>query len=214
MHLQLSSINKPKIGSCPHGLPAGACPICSGMGGGGGASAKKADSHVGEMSWDECYAVWQQMLREKASQQKNRDFQAQIQTANFGVTTRPDLFQQKMSNLIEKLSSFSQKDSALSQNLPKIIAKPLAILAKVAVPILNVVKNVVVTAQKAMNFIQQKFADISDKLSAIFGEIKNSKEKKISDRFKDATKKFKTLFGIFTVQDVKNEKEIIENDHK
>ena len=26
-----SHINSTKIGSCPHGLPMGACPICSGI---------------------------------------------------------------------------------------------------------------------------------------------------------------------------------------
>ena len=32
-----------RIGTCPHGLPMGACPICNGMGGGGG-SVKKIPS--------------------------------------------------------------------------------------------------------------------------------------------------------------------------
>lgn len=32
-----------RIGTCPHGLPMGACPICNGMGGGGG-SVKKTPS--------------------------------------------------------------------------------------------------------------------------------------------------------------------------
>ena len=27
-----------RTGTCPHGLPPGACPICNGMGGGGGSS--------------------------------------------------------------------------------------------------------------------------------------------------------------------------------
>ena len=31
--------NNSRIGTCPHGLPMGACPICNGMGGGG--SVKK-----------------------------------------------------------------------------------------------------------------------------------------------------------------------------
>ena len=28
--------NSARVGTCPHGLPLGACPICNGMGGGGG----------------------------------------------------------------------------------------------------------------------------------------------------------------------------------
>lgn len=54
MKLPLSPINKSKIGTCPHGLPQGACPICSGMGGGGGAR-KVETKGAGEMTWDcEC----------------------------------------------------------------------------------------------------------------------------------------------------------------
>ena len=48
------------VQTCPHGLPAGACPVCSGMGGGG--SAKKADpAPKNEMSYAECYAIWMRM---------------------------------------------------------------------------------------------------------------------------------------------------------
>ena len=55
-----NNVNTKPPGTCPHGLPVGACPICSGMGGGG---AKKADSTAkpGEMSWNECYAIGQMM---------------------------------------------------------------------------------------------------------------------------------------------------------
>ena len=47
--------NSTRTGSCPHGLPLGACPICSG---GGGGTMRKADfsAKPGEMSWNECAA--------------------------------------------------------------------------------------------------------------------------------------------------------------
>ena len=46
-------------GKCPHGLPPGACPICSGMGGGGGIRRDKDKPRVaGEMSYNECMAAW------------------------------------------------------------------------------------------------------------------------------------------------------------
>ena len=35
MTASLSRASHNKIGTCPHGLPMGACPICNGMGGGG-----------------------------------------------------------------------------------------------------------------------------------------------------------------------------------
>ena len=48
--------NNSRVGTCPHGLPLGACPICNGMGSGG---AKKADfsAKPGEMSWSQCAAI-------------------------------------------------------------------------------------------------------------------------------------------------------------
>ena len=51
----VQATNNSRIGTCPHGLPLGACPICNGMGGG----AKKADfsAKPGEMSWNECAAI-------------------------------------------------------------------------------------------------------------------------------------------------------------
>lgn len=55
MSLTAIQSNNSKIGTCPHGLPQGACPICSGMSGG----MKKTDfsAKPGEMSWNECAAI-------------------------------------------------------------------------------------------------------------------------------------------------------------
>jgi hypothetical protein len=197
MNVPLTAVKQNKIGTCPHGLPLGACPICNGMGSGGGAS-KKVDPHAGEMSWDECYAVWQKMLKAKdlAMEKKEQAMLAQMQ---------PQVsFAGKVANFADKLSLFSQKLADFAQkpnsNLPllKIIAKPLAkalsFAMQVALPVLNAMKNVAQFVQKTFEGIQQKLADISDKLSALFGELKNSNEKKISEKLKNFGKKFKSLF--------------------
>jgi hypothetical protein len=204
MNIPPPSIQKSKIGLCPHGLPAGACPICSGMGGGGGGSTKRAQN-AGEMSWDECYAVWQQMLKAKDLQQQRKAQTMQAQMQGVNISAKIANAAQKIANLSQKLVDFVQKTQNQTLSLPKIIAKPLALAAQIAIPILNAIKNVVVIAQKALNFIQAKFADISDKLSAIFGELKNSVEKKISDRLKDFKKKFKSLFGILDVEETETQ---------
>lgn len=209
MNVAVNAAQKPKVGTCPHGLPLGACPICSGMGGGGGGggSAKKANPHAGEMSWDQCYAIWQQMQKAQqlALQKKNDALQAQMQppvnfTAKFANAA------QGISNLAQKLADFVQKTQSQTQTLPKIISKPLVLAAKIAIPLLNVLKEIPLLAQKTINFVSQKLADISDKLNAIFGELKNSIEKKVSDNLKNIKKKFKSLFEIFTEQEIKEEK--------
>lgn len=197
MNIPPPMVQKSKIGTCPHGLPAGACPICSGMGGGGGGCSTKRAQNPGEMSWDQCYSVWQQMLKAKdlQAQRKEQALQAQMQQA-ISFTAKMDNAAQRLANLAQKLTDFAKTGQMQNLQLPKVIAKPLALAAQIAVPILNAAKNVVIIAQKALNFIQTKLADISDKLNAIFGELKNSTEKKISDALKDFKKKFKSIFGI------------------
>lgn len=189
----IQNLQQHKIGTCPHGLPAGACPICNGMGGGGGGAAKKADRPAGEMTWDQCYAVWQKMLQAKdlAAQKKHDAMQAQMQApVNFSAKIENAAL--KIAGLADKLANFVQN----AKQTPTIMTKTLALAAKIAIPVLNVLQNVANLAQKAVNFVQQKLADISDKLNAIFGELKNSIEKKISDKLKDFKKRFKSIFGI------------------
>jgi len=202
MNIVKPAIQQHKIGTCPHGLPAGACPVCSGMGGGGGAAAKKTGRPSGEMSWDQCYAVWQQMLKSKdlAAQSKKEALQAQMQAPiSFGAKLENAAL--KIANLADRLTNFVQKTQVNST----ITSKTLALAAKLAIPVLNVLQQVPILAQKTMNFIKEKFVDISDKLNAIFGELKNSTEKKISDRLKDFKTKIKTLFGVLEPESVDTE---------
>lgn len=202
-----TSANKAKVGTCPHGLPHGACPVCSGMGGSGG-NAKKADRPAGEMTWDECYAIWQQMLKAKAlTEQKKHDAQLQ---ANINFAARLENLAQKIANLAEKLTTIVQAN----KTLPIIIAKPLNFAVKTVITTLNIINNVVIFVQKTITLIQQKFADISDKLNAVFGELKNSIEKKISDRLKDFKKKFKSIFGIYEPLDADDEEKKIEESKR
>lgn len=210
MNVSIPSIQKNKIGTCPHGLPAGACPICNGMGGGGGAT-KKADLRAGEMSWDECYAVWQQMLKAKdlAQQKRNEALQSQMQN-QISFTSKLENVAQKIANLSEKLVNFVQK----TQANPTIKSKLLALTAKIAIPILNVLKNIPIFAQKAITFIKEKLTDISDKLNAVFGELKNAVEKKISERLKDFKKKFKSIFGIFEPEEIEDEEKKVEKNKR
>lgn len=210
MNLPLSSMPKTKIGSCPHGLPAGACPICSGGGSGG---SKKLSNTSGEMSWDECFAIGQMLKAQKLNQQQKN-------LAMEGKMNIPVNLAARFENLALKLSDFVQKiqlNSSTSQNpiikpLVKILAKVVDFAAKIALPVLNVIKNIAVTIQNAISFVKEKMADISDKLNAVFGELKNATEKKISDRLKDFKKKFKSIFGVFEPQDLDYEDKKIEKE--
>lgn len=200
MSISLSSAQNSKIGSCPHGMPPGACPICSGAGGGGG-GAKKADfsAKAGEMSWADCAAIGQILKAQQLAKQQDRQQNLQMGAINF---------QQNLANLAQRMTQFAQN---IQNSMPAIISKPIAFLTnKLLVPMLNILKDIPLNLQKTVAQIAEKLADISDKLAAMFGELKNSIEKKISDKLKDFKKKIKSLFSVIETQEADDEEKIDE----
>ena len=197
--------NNTRIGTCPHGLPLGACPICNGMSGGGG--MKKADfsAKPGEMSWNECAAIGAFLkAQQQAKLQREQDAQ------NFAL--RVQAFQNALINSSQKLADISQ---FFSNNTPAIIAKPVNfVLNTVFGGLARTIANIPAAISNTIQTIQQKFADISDKLTAIMGELKASMEKKISDAFKDLKKKVKSLFSIFQPLDADNDDKQIDETKK
>lgn len=208
MTISLSPVNNLKLGTCPHGLPPGACPICSGAGGGGGGSAvRKADfsAKPGEMSWSDCAAMGQMLKNQKMAKALNEQpFQAQLNPA---VN-----FQKNMENLALKINSFIQTQQA---TLPSALTKPIAFFAnKLIIPVLNALKDIPLNIQKAAIKVIEKLTDISDKLVAMFGELKNSVEKKISDKLKDFKKKTASFFGVFEPKGTDDEDKKLEDEKR
>ena len=195
----ITQTNSIKTGCCPHGLPQGACPICSGMAG----AMKKADfsAKPGEMSWNECAAIGAFL---KA--QREAKLLRQQDALNWAQNVAN--FQKNLVNISQKISGFMLN---LSENFPPIFAKPLNFFVKnfVLKPV-NFVANFVGNLQKFMN----KLADISEKLNAIFGELKAGINKKISEFFGSYKKKIKTLFSIFESKEEKDDDEKAEEVKK
>jgi len=191
----LTNINKNQTGTCPHGLPQGACPVCSGGG------MKKADfsAKPGEMSWNECAAIGAFL---KA--QKNAKLQREQDARNFAA---------KVHSFQNALIISSQKLAAavkfFTNRAPAVISKPVTFL-------LNTVLGGTLRAISNLPYLirTRKMADISDKLTAIFGEIKASAAKKISESFKNLKKKFKSLFSIFKPLDADNDEKQIDETKK
>ena len=163
----ISSVTAVRSGLCPHGLPPGACPICSGM---GGASNKvqTADfsAKPGEMSWNECAAIGAFLKSLKnARLAREADYQAHL--VNIAM------FEKNMVKASQNLANFIQ---TLNGNM---LTKPVAVvLQNVVMPILQHIKNVPVNIMNTIATISQKLADISDKLTAIYGELKAAINKK------------------------------------
>lgn len=201
----VQSSNTVNSGQCPHGLPHGACPICSG--GMGGATQKKADfsAKPGEMSWNECAAIGAMMRAAKLQKQLNAQAHENrmLQIARFETT---------MMNVSQKLAQLA---AVIANNVPSSIAKPVTfILNKVAAPILNALKNVPINMMRAMENIRQKIFDIQDKLNAMFGELKNSLEKKVSEALSNFRKKVQLLFQVDETNHATDEEKEIEEEKR
>lgn len=203
MSLTAIQSNNSKIGTCPHGLPQGACPICSGMSGG----MKKADfsAKPGEMSWNECAAIGAFL---KA--QKNARLQREQDAQNFANNIKA--FQNTLMNASKR---FANIGGFFAQNTPAIIARPVNfVLNTVLGGIVRTIANIPSTISNIIQTVQQKLADISDKLIAMIGELKASIEKKISESLKTLKKKIKSIFSIFNSQNIDNEEKQIDETKK
>ncbi len=197
--------NNARIGTCPHGLPQGACPICSGMGGGGGMRKADFSAKPGEMSWNECAAIGAFL---KA--QQNAKLQRQQDAQNFAQ--QAVAFQNAMDNASQKAAALAQFFSA---NTPAIIAKPVNfVLNTVIGGTLNAIKSFPQTVQNALQTVGQKLADISDKLAAVYGEVKTAIAKKLSETLNEFKKKVKSLFSIFNPQDADNDDKQVDETKK
>ena len=200
MHLGTVHTQNSRVGTCPHGLPLGACPICNGMSGGGG---RKADfsAKPGEMSWSQCAAIGAFLKAQKAAQQaRNADFQAHVQNLV--------KFQNTMANAAQRAAQFAQM---VQNTMPAVIAKPISfIMNNIVASGLNALKNLPVNVANFVQNFSQKLADISDKLTAVYGELKAAISKKIAEPFKELKKKIKSVFGIFEPTDADDEDKKIE----
>ncbi len=185
-------------GLCPHGLPPGACPICSNMGGGGGSRVGERPQKAGEMSYHQC-AMIGAMMKARAARLENHEKNLQ---AHAEAVLQ---FQENLNKMAQKMFVFAQQISN------SFILKPVAFTIKnIVVPIINFVKNIPNIATQ----IKQKFVDIQDKLNAIFGEAKAFVEKKISELVSTVKSKLEGLFKIFKKQNADDEDTKIDDDKK
>ena len=197
MTTAVSSVGGVKAGLCPHGLPPGACPICSGMG--GGSKVKTADftAKPGEMSWNECAAIGAFLRHLKEAQQaRQSDYQQRL--INIAQ------FEANMAKSAERLNQFIQ---TMSQHT---LTKPLAFVAqKVLLPIVQTMKDLPANVMQTVANLTAKLADISDKLTAVYGELKAAIGKKVSEFAKAIKKKIKSIFDIFSADNEGDENEVM-----
>ena len=163
MSTQVSNVNKINTGLCPHGLPPGACPICSNAAG----SMRQSDKNrnVGEMTYHEC-AMIGNMMKARALAQKNHEKNLEHRVQNLQA------FEKMSEKLSANMLEFAKQISS------NIFLKPVAfVIQNVAVPVIKFIQNI----PKFIQNIRNLKIEIQDKLNAIFGEAKAFIEKKISE---------------------------------
>lgn len=201
MSNQVQNVNNIKSGTCPHGASPGACPICSGMGGGGMRPGERAQK-PGEMSYHEC-AMIGAMLRARALQAKLHE--ANLKNHAEAVKN----FENNMAQLSAKMAEFAAK---ISKNF---LLKPAAfVINKIAIPLINNIKDIPQTFQNIAQKLSQIKTDIQDKLNAIFGEAKAFVEKKVSELVSSIKSKFENLFKVFKRNNAEDEETKIDEDKK
>ena len=190
-----------KAGTCPHGMPLGACPICNGMAGGNSTSKRDIPRNVGEMSYNQCAAIGA-MLRA----QKNAKAQAKLAQQNH-LQALAD-FQKNISNTHQRIMALAV---LITNTMPAVIAKPVNfILNNIVGKALTIIQNLPAAIARFTQAINQKIADISDKLTAIYGELKAAIGEKISKFTSKKKKKLKSLFFVFGTQETDDEDKKID----
>lgn len=201
----VQSINKASSGLCPHGMSPSACPICSGMGGGGSMRVGERPQKAGEMSYHQCAMIGAMMKARQARIEAHENNLKQHAEAILA-------FQQNMDKMAQSMLNFA------NQIMNSFILKPVAYtIIKVVVPITNIIKNIpniIANFSEKFNQLKQKIVDIQDKLNAIFGEAKAFVEKKVSEFVSVVKSKFENLFKIFKKDNAKDEDKKIDDDKK
>ena len=205
MQLAARQANNARVGTCPHGLPLGACPICNGMGGGGGMRKADFSAKPGEMSWNECAAIGAFL---KAQQQAK---EARAQDAQ-NFAQQAVAFQNSMAAAHQRMTELAQ---FFTKNTPAIIAKPANfVINTLILGTVNILKSIPAAVASFTANIGQKLADISDKLAAVYGEVKTAIAKKLSETINEFKKKVKSLFAIFQPLDADNDDKKIDETKK
>ena len=200
MSNSIQNINKVNAGTCPHGCAPSACPICSGMGGGGGLRAGERIKKPGELSYHEC-AMIGAMMKARAEADKQHENNIAKHTLNVKA------FEIQLQNMSARLAEI------VSQMSSNPILKPVTVFIRgVIIPALNIVKTDTLTIQNIYNKISQLKIDIQDKLNAIFGELKAFINKKVSE-FVSVIKN-KLIFKIFKRNNTKDDETKIDEDKK
>ncbi|MBR6163764.1 hypothetical protein IKQ26_07750 [bacterium] len=192
--MSVNAVSQTSNNLCPHGLPPGACPACSGGGGGHKKLHSNPVKKSNQWSYAKCYSVWQSMKAQKAAaEQKALNEARQLETAK--------ALQTKLNKIMTKFQNLA---TTLTNMLPEGVRATFAkVFNSVITPMMNLINKLPQLGENIKNFlndIKAQILSVSEKLTAIYGEIKNFVERKIAQRYKKLTKSLIKLF-VFNLED-------------
>lgn len=184
---------------CPHGLPIGACPICSAMASGGSKRDKNTPRVKGEMSYNECLAEWHKIQARKEAKlnAKLDELKALNEYQKNNIILKG---LNKIVGLIEKANVTVSNLLNKFANLPKIFSTPISMLLNnIIKPILNLTVNILNNLQLSLVNIlkttKQTIQNMMSMASVVFGEIQQFIENFKTNKFSKAIKIFLNLFN-------------------
>lgn len=194
-------VHNSKIGCCPHGLPAGACPICSGMAGGNSTTKRDIPRNVGEMTYNQCAAIGAMLRAQKAARQRAEANQQSFIQAMVQ-------FNKNLENVHQRILEFA---SNISKSMPVIISAPVNfVLTQVVARVISVMAGI----PNVLANVAQKLVDIADKLAAVYGELKAAVSKSLSNLMSNIKKKLKSMFFIFGADETDDDEKKIDEAKK
>lgn len=192
--MSVNAVSQTTNNLCPHGLPPAACPACSGGGGGHKKLHSNPVKKSNQWSYSKCYSVWQSMKAQKAAaEEKALNELRQLETAK-AIQTKLNKIMTKFQNLATTVANM------LPEGVRNAFAK---VFNSVITPMMNLINKLPQVMENVKNFlndIKAQILSVSEKLTAILGEIKNFVERKIAQKYKKLTKSLIKLF-VFNLDD-------------
>lgn len=193
----VQNINKINTGTCLHGLPPGACPVCS-MSGGGTLRQSDRNRKVGEMTYHEC-AMIGNMMKARELAQKNHQKSLEIRALNL------QNFEKAMVNHASRMAEFVNLYSK------SFIAKPVVLVVQnIILPLVNFIQSIPKLFQTINNI---KF-EITDKLNALYGEAKAFLKKASENALNLLNSGLQFILKIFKKNDTENKDNKIDDDKR
>ena len=188
---------------CPHGNPSGVCPLCMGMGGGGGSSRKLTPREMGLLTWADLLPSWDAMLFAKQRKEINAVHEMLLRVKTFIENQRLLLLMTKFieTQVLSKLTSFL---SFINTNINAPLIKPLLVtllktstfVEKLGKLSLQQVNNAMTAINKSINFIKDSMQMLKLASENFISDLKE-KEKALKDTLTKFTKKAKSFLSFF-----------------